>query len=162
MFFSCFKSKIVPPISKFYKKINRYQRLLSTYISTQSDSFYKGIIKVFLHFLLKLFYSSYDKLFKEYEKYCQTYNNSNLVDKMMFRTSFNEIKKLKKKWFDETIEVDFEGKKYPAPKYYDNVLRAYYGDDYLTPKKEKNMHGDVIFDANVSYDKIIAKKRKEK
>lgn len=34
----------------------------------------------------------------------------------------------KKEWFMKTIDVDFEGKQYTAPYYYDDVLRRNYGD----------------------------------
>lgn len=40
-----------------------------------------------------------------------------------------------KKWFAEVADVDFCGRKFPAPREYDNYLREYYGD-YMTPPPE--------------------------
>ena len=44
-----------------------------------------------------------------------------------------------KAWCDDVAEVDFEGKKYPAFKEYDNYLRYQYGDYMQLPPKEKQV-----------------------
>lgn len=43
------------------------------------------------------------------------------------------------KWFDEAILVDFEGKKYPAPKYYDEYLKSQYGNYMQMPPEGKRV-----------------------
>lgn len=40
-------------------------------------------------------------------------------------------------WFDETIELPFEGEYFTAPKDYDTVLRFFYGDYMELPPEEK-------------------------
>lgn len=41
---------------------------------------------------------------------------------------FNGFPGLDKHLFDQTIELPFEGRMYPAPKGYDRILRSFYGD----------------------------------
>ena len=40
---------------------------------------------------------------------------------------------LKKEWFCELTQVNFEGKKFLAPKAYKELLEYYYGKDFMTP-----------------------------
>ena len=48
------------------------------------------------------------------------------------------------KWFDESIEADFEKRKYSIPKDYDSVLKTEFGDYMKLPPKEKQIthHGN--------------------
>ena len=46
--------------------------------------------------------------------------------------------------FAETIELEFEGKRYPAPAEYDKLLTIRYGDWHqLPPENERNGHGII-------------------
>ncbi len=45
-----------------------------------------------------------------------------------------------KEAYAETVRLPFESTTIPAPKGYDEVLRAWYGDDYMTPKRVAAMH----------------------
>lgn len=49
--------------------------------------------------------------------------------------------------FSETIYVDFEGEKFPAPIGYEKYLRSLYGDYEKDPPKEKQVshHGFVAY-----------------
>ncbi|MBR4769148.1 MAG: LicD family protein [Lachnospiraceae bacterium] len=44
--------------------------------------------------------------------------------------------------FEGTQEIELRGKKYPAAKSFDEALRQYYGDDYMTPPpyEKRTMH----------------------
>lgn len=47
--------------------------------------------------------------------------------------------------FDDRILLEFEGRKFYAPKGYDEWLRVLYGDDYMTPPpKDKQYEHDII------------------
>ena len=78
-----------------------------------------------------------NKLFKfvSYRKLSYIYNR--LIDKVessdfnyKYLTYINEIKckKIPKKCFNETIEVRYENKYFPAPKYYNEILTINYGN----------------------------------
>lgn len=57
--------------------------------------------------------------------------------------------------YKETVWLDFEDIKVPAPKGYDRVLRTQYGD-YMTPQRSESMHGSKMeFDVNHSYKEIL-------
>ena len=43
------------------------------------------------------------------------------------------------KWFEEAVLVDFEGKKFPAPKCFDEYLKSQYGDYMQLPPIEKRV-----------------------
>lgn len=48
-------------------------------------------------------------------------------------------------YFAETIELEFEGKRYPAPAEYDKLLTISYGDWHqLPPESERNGHGIIM------------------
>ncbi len=53
--------------------------------------------------------------------------------------------------FDDTVWLDFEDMKVPAPARHDELLRLIYGDDYMTPRHIPTCHGEVIFDTEHSY-----------
>ncbi len=59
-------------------------------------------------------------------------------------THFNHCL-MNKKFFDETIDLEFEGKKFKATKYYDEYLTFLYGSDYMKiPPKEKQVTHDIL------------------
>ena len=49
-------------------------------------------------------------------------------------------KVLKHEWYMKAINMQFESLKVYAPIGYDNVLKTWYGDDYMTPIQGKAMH----------------------
>jgi len=56
--------------------------------------------------------------------------------------------------FDETVWLDFEDMKVPAPVGYDKLLTTQYGD-YMQPSPAPTGHGDVIFDTERSYSELL-------
>ncbi len=60
----------------------------------------------------------------------------------------------KREWFSELTEATFEGKRYPIPKHYDEILKTLYGD-YMTPpadsEKEQKQHA-ILIDLEKSYE----------
>lgn len=61
---------------------------------------------------------------------------------------------VKRASFDETIEQEFEGEKFPIPKKYDYVLTKNYGDYMSPPPLEEQVphHGEI---ADISFDTRI-------
>ena len=62
--------------------------------------------------------------------------------------------------FDETIWLDFEDIKAPAPAAYDRMLRIIFGDNYMTPIHAATSHGEVIFDVEKNYKERLPEIRK--
>lgn len=62
---------------------------------------------------------------------------------------------------DETVWLDFEDMKIPAPKRYDEFLRGEFGDDYMTPIMAPSMHGELITDTGRSYRELLPEARRE-
>ena len=60
--------------------------------------------------------------------------------------------------FDDTVWLDFEDTKIPAPMGYDLLLRTQYGD-YMKPAQAPTNHGDVVFDTKQSYRLVLPKVR---
>ncbi len=63
--------------------------------------------------------------------------------------------------FDETVWIDFENIKVPVPKGYKLFLETQYGSNYMTPIKEKNYHGTLVFDTKRSYHELLPQVRRE-
>ncbi len=61
--------------------------------------------------------------------------------------------------FDETVWLPFENIMVPAPKDTDSVLRAEFGDNYMTPIQAPNVHGQLIFDTQRSYREVLPEVR---
>lgn len=66
-----------------------------------------------------------------------------------------------KEWFNKTLWVPFENMTVPIPAGYDQILRTQYGDNYMTPIKAPNSHGQLIIDTEHSYKELIPEVRKE-
>lgn len=62
-----------------------------------------------------------------------------------------------KKDFDEIVEMEFEGYKFPCPKGYDSILTTLYGDYMEFPPVDKRgtWHDSVIFEPDVPYKEFI-------
>lgn len=59
-----------------------------------------------------------------------------------------------KSLFSQTVWLNFENIKVPVPVGYDKFLRTQYGDNYMTPMKAPNYHGELVFSVNRSYDEV--------
>lgn len=62
---------------------------------------------------------------------------------------------LERSIFDDTVWLDFEDMKVPAPVGYVQLLSTQYGSNYMTPVKAPSYHGEVIFDTEHSYREIL-------
>ena len=71
------------------------------------------------------------------EMICKSYMGTDNSDLMMLSFDSNII--LKKAWYQETEWKNFETMKLPVPKFYHEVLAAWYGD-YMTPVQGAAQH----------------------
>ena len=62
-----------------------------------------------------------------------TIEESELIDCVIW----DPTKYMKKEWFLETIELDFEHLKVKAPKHYDEILKGWYGDYMTMPPEDQ-------------------------
>jgi len=56
---------------------------------------------------------------------------------------------------DDTVWLDFEDTRIPAPAHYDEFLRGEFGDGYMTPVMAPSMHGGLVMDTEHSYRDIL-------
>lgn len=84
-------------------------------------------------------------------------NQCSYVAEISF-SSYNFL--LDKHIFDDTVMLPFEGIEVPAPKDYDQFLRAVYGDNYMTPLQTGTAHDDMLFDTKRSYRDLLPQARR--
>jgi len=56
--------------------------------------------------------------------------------------------------YDGTIMLDFEDIQIPAPIGYDQLLRIFFGDNYMTPIHEPSLHTIHVYDAERPYPEV--------
>lgn len=91
---------------------------------------------------------------KEYEDFCLKNVGSSKWCGYIHEVAFTNEKPLKKEWFDTIIYLPFEGKEYPVPLDYDNVLKNLYGD-YSKMIQGLSDHEKIIMDPDNSYDNYL-------
>ena len=117
-------------VRDFYRKCHM---LRTRY--TYRKSFIQKIIITFLSIFLLPFPKNF--FIKKIAKLSKKYQN----EKCEYVTCFLGYDKLylKRNCFTDYINVDFENKKYKAPKKYDEVLRAHYGNYLELPPEEQRV-----------------------
>lgn len=133
---SCSKHILLPNVQR---KIRRYQIgcILSKYTSSKG----KPIYKRFVIFCCKVI--GYDFFHRELEKIIK--NEISLGTEYsgcLMWPIYGEREIISADVFSDVTEVEFEGKKYPAPIGYDIYLRSLYGDYEKDPpiEKQKSHH----------------------
>ncbi len=102
---------------------------------------------------------SFNRLYKRYE---DVFRSNKAEDCRFVACTAWQYKccRRDKHFYDETVLLDFEYLKMPAPKDYDKLLTAQYGE-YLKPIQVPTCHGELIFDPNTPADKKIKSLRRE-
>lgn len=63
--------------------------------------------------------------------------------------------------YEETVWLDYEDLKVPAPAHWDEYLTMMYGKNYMTPLKDPTAHGDLIIDTKRDYSELLPNVQKE-
>ena len=115
--------------------------LLKNNYSINTKTFLKKIEVIILKFL-KLFYSR-KRLLNNINKIISR-NNKECDQLINFCTSTFGKCLIRKEFYTQLLEYEFEGKKFPGPKNYDKFLSYLYGDYMKLPPKEKRQTHGII------------------
>ena len=116
------------------------------------------IIKQVRSKLLMLKYKDLSKLYSQLEMTAKRFSDSDYVDVIEYRQNPDNVLLFERKWFQESIQMEFEGFSFPVPKDYDKVLSLHFGSDYMTPRQLPSDHGrtmHVLFDTDRSYLEVL-------
>ena len=166
IFIDIFPLDNVPDQEKVFrsqsKKISFYQYLYLG-LNLVGYAFWRDNEPIFKKIFYQVFHQLFGKLiryfhirewaYKKVNDISQLYNNqeTDFISLLSFQP-LNFGHALRRSDMDEIKYVDFEFLKMPITANYDEHLRRKYGD-YMTPTKNPNYHGELIFDTNISYDK---------
>ncbi len=140
------------------KQISRQNRLRFVYTIKGcpfSNKRWKTVLKTILAAFFELFFDDCISLYRKREQVSERYSSSEYVDAIGFRRKLDAVRYLKREWFMKTVDIEFENRFFPAPKDYNKVLKVYFGDKYMIPKKAASKHGRVFFDAERSYKEVL-------
>ena len=121
-----------------------YQYCMKLQFKTITWSKKRNIVKNIVLMIGKMFLSvqSIDSILNRFDKYCQqniAYDNSKYIGILPGLESSSDNNIYIKEWFNETVEVEFEGGHCPAPSGYNDLLRSIYGDYMQLPPKDKQV-----------------------
>lgn len=116
------------------------------YLCVNADNILHRSGRLAMHYFMKLIprkltNSMHRKLFLMF------YNRTNFVSHLTNGASAKRLKKymMKKNEFYNTIEAEFEGRKFPIPQNYDEVLRNLFGNyEKLPPIEEQEPHHGIV------------------
>ena len=101
-------------------------------------------------------YSEFENLFKEID-----FDSCKKVGPLSFYFSCESKVLFSKSCFDSTLYVSFEDKTLPIPCGYDEILKTYFGNDYMTPRMLPSLHGQTYYDPERSYTYYLPVLRKQ-
>ena len=126
------------------KKLKKRLRLLNDILGVkQLDRTNRGILKNITVFILrsisKLFSYSWivKRIIKKSKKYIHNNDSRYIVNSVIYAKGEKEI--LEREWFKETIELEFEGRKYLAPAGADQYMHRLFGDYMKLPSEDKRV-----------------------
>ncbi len=119
-----------------HKKLIDMMNGYKLYTDGNKSNLLKSILKKVRFKLLELKKGRLqDKLLDFFDK-----NDFKMKDGKYYQTFLcSERKVYKREWFKDPIELEFEGRKFFAPKNYDKILTLVYGDYMKLPPKEKRI-----------------------
>lgn len=134
---------------RFYYKLYRIKLEKGEYSSTSFKRIVKKIISVFL-FHKPIYY------FKKADEISQNlWIKGENCDSIFYYSLTKRRNHLRASDYNTEINTKFENFNISIPNGYDNVLKEYYGSNYMTPKKDNTSHGNVIFNTTKDYKEVI-------
>ena len=137
-------------LEKQKRKVMFRKRLLTRYIlKGKGETFKTKLAYAISSIMFKIipyrkYYAKIEDIFRN-----ETVENNEMVAPLNF--IFETTKRMRKKsLYNDTVMLDFENIKIPAPAGYDEFLKQRYGD-YMKPNKVSTTHGEVFFDPDKSY-----------
>lgn len=126
-------------IIKVNRQLNKYRQLLT--FKTVRLSYYHGLKKIgiLIAKIAALFYKR-EKLISKIDALSQCLRSDNstyIACMVMLSYGIREV--YNKSWFEECVELKFEGQSFRAPKGYVDVLTSMYGEYMKLPPKEKQV-----------------------
>lgn len=147
--------------SKAYSKIRTKLRMV-TNASQMSFAKAKGIGGILFHTMSLIYtgiigkshiFNSVNSLIRK-SRGEGVYANILLYSRLKRNSTFDSLKKYDIVWFNSTVMLPFDGREYPCPGHYDEVLTAEYGD-YMTPVKGASVHDTIILDTKRPYKEVV-------
>lgn len=140
---------------KMVKKIKKPAKYISFH---HSKKLHVELFRKIRANIYKAIYGDIPTIFERLDNYVRQSSEERYVDKVTFRDDVSKICYLKKSWFEQSVVLEFEEFKCAVPSAYDEILKAYYGTDYMTPKQQSTVHGGnggMIFDAYKPYKDVL-------
>ncbi len=95
--------------------------------------------------------------FRMYENIITSFDGtSSRISNKFHEITWGKYPKIEKTWYVETVELDFEGFRFPGPIGYDSVLTSICGGDWRTPVIS-HIHG-ALFDTEKPYTEYLQNK----
>lgn len=133
----------------FFQGIERYQHLLDRHVLPFAKArnllrtiAYNSFI-LFRHLTERLGFNSVDTIVSDFSEYAQQYNRQKTTYCGITTISHYGIKEKNLKLnYGKVVNVQFEGKEYPAPIGFSNYLSNLYGSSYMEipPVEERHTH----------------------
>lgn len=148
-------------LEKQKRKVIRMKKMLVKYFYGNEINTFKSKL---LHILAKLYFNfvPYKKFYKKMEDCFRKVKVEDCEYVAPLNFKFETEKRIRNKHlYDETVYLDFENIKVPAPKGYNEFLEKRYGD-YMKPAHVPTTHGEVIFNTEKSYLEVREEGTKKK
>ena len=147
------EEKLKDQMNQLQDKMQMMRRIFHIEVCGNVPKYFLKFVRKELFLHTKLLH----KIYKQFEECAKRYNNSEDVYLITFYKKFEEIKRFKREWYNDTIYLPFEMIQCPVPVGYKGILEGYYGKEYMTPLQVANAHGDLIIDTRHSYKEILKK-----
>ena len=99
------------------------------------------------------------KFYKHFDRLAHfTLFKSKKVDKVTFYRYYRKYRHLEEEWFANTVYMPFEFLRVPVPAGYDEILKRYYGENYMTPRQTAAIHqrfGGLVVDTERPYTEVL-------